>query len=282
MDNKTHLNAFSAVIALFFLVLAGGSQDSSGSKASDVGPKEAVDGKNKSANELVVPPTADTSKKRNGFNEAVKASCGWKLSPELSGFYIGMSLEEAKRAGGGSLKCKYSEPQKIVGKTLSERVYEGSNDEFETKFQDGYATGRAAARCDSTVGGNKIAMWFFPESVDGPLLLGKVYNWLDTVKSDADLDVIVSALNEKFGVSLDKGPKCSSPDGTSFGFEMNVSRPWLRSDGSWGGSYFMTVQDDILIQHGTEIVHDRDRRGREIEASNEKKKIADEVKKGTY
>ena len=193
----------------------------------------------------------------------IVATCGWKSVPESAGFFLGMTIPEAKAfasSNGYQLNCRESAP--ITGGSVTEMVQKMLNDEFTVSREF-----RASQLCETKVEGNNVNLYFFKATADGEPLLAKAYNSLNSFRKSSPMDTysagtpVMEALSEKYGFDIDKSNSCSVDAGNGFisNFSILFARPYPdRMPGQPNISLFFTVTNDPLIRLGGAITKQRD------------------------
>jgi len=213
------------------------------------------------------------------------AACGWKSAPESAGFFLGMTIPEAKAFAdkqGYGLKCRESQP--ITGSSMSEIVKNSLNDEFSVSRE-----WRASNLCETKVDGNEISLFFFKLTNVGEPLLAKAYNSLDKYVKDYPADTyaaaapVMDALSEKFGFDVNKGGKtCSIDSGQGYQtqFDVTFARPYPdRTRDQPNISLFFTVTDKNLIKIGGAVTKARDEALKNSKQESERNELRNNASK---
>jgi hypothetical protein len=221
--------------------------------------------------------------KRKSLLEKISV-CGWKSVPESAGFFLGLTLNEAKTlaaANGYSVTCRESAP--ITGGSVTEIVQKMLNDEFSVNKE-----WRASHMCETKVDGNEINLYFFKTKIDGEPLLAKAYNSLDKYVKATPFDTyaaatpIIDTLSEKYGFNVDRGNDCSVDSGNGFtsNFSVTFARPYPdRVPGQPNISLFFTVSDRTLIRIGGAITKERDDAAEASREQSERGKLRNNASK---
>jgi hypothetical protein len=212
------------------------------------------------------------------------ATCGWKSAPESAGYFLGMTIPEAKAfasSNGYQLSCRESAP--ITAGSVTEMVQKMLNDEF-TVSRDF----RASQLCETKVEGNNVSLYFFKATPDGEPLLAKAYNSLDSFRKNSPMDTysgatpVMEALSEKYGFNIDKSNSCSVDAGNGFtsNFSITFARPYPdRMPGQPNISLFFTATNDPLIRLGGAITKQRDDAAEANQSQAEKDNLRNKASK---